>query len=404
MSIKRSYRVLLLLLKVKFGKLIRQKDKRIAEILTILVMGHHLGQDTVSAICERLEIPKHQIYTELRQMNVQQWRKLFTGIFDEYALEELQEVFGKSASTISRAKIVLSIDDSVLRRWRAGALGYIGKWWSGQFKRLVIGQDVILITLKIKERVIPVRMWLMSKKGRCNNRHERVGRLVKQLGQQWKDKGLDISKITLTMDAGYADKKLIDWLRQVGFTKLIVGAKKNYKIRSHRSKTKATRKLEEILSVEQVEQAAEEAWAVDEKVAIYQAISPTFGRITVMARYMLGKMRYVFAYSLHRAAEIFGLWRAHYRIEQVFKRLKQYLGWGKSRLRAPQGAHANVVLPFLAYYIVLCLQKQFKNVTFEKIIRNMNFWDKEDILEILQNLDVEHLHSELLNTHSASSS
>jgi len=403
-SIKRSYKVLLLLLKVKFGKLVRQKDKRIAEILSILILGDHLGQDTVSSICERLGIPKHQIYGELRQMSVDQWRRLFNGLFDEYACEELAEVLSKSASTVSRAKIVMSIDDSVLRRWQGGALGYIGKWWSGQFKRLVLGQDVVLITLKIKDRVIPVRMWLMSKKGRCNNRHERVGKLIEQLAQKWKAKGLDISKITLTMDAGYADRKLIDWLKQMGFTKLIVGAKKNYKIRSYRSRTKNTRQVAQILSVEKLQQAPDEAWAVDEKIAIYQAISPTFGRITVMARYMVGKMRYVFAHGLHRAAEIFGLWRAHYRIEQVFKRLKQYLAWGKSRLRGVQGAHANVILPFLAYYIVVFLQKQFKNVTFEKIIRTMNFWDKEVITEILHFLDVEHLHCDLLNNPSNSSS
>ena len=146
------------------------------------------------------------------------------------------------------------------------------------------------------------------------------------------------------------------------------------------------------MSEEKLLKAPEASWAVNEKVLVYQGISPTFGRVTVLSRYMLGKPRYVFAHGVNRAAEIFSIWKAHYRIEQVFKRLKQYLAWGKSRLRGNQGAHANVIIPFLAYFVVVVLQGRLKNVTFEKIIQTMNFWDCFDILDILECMDVEHFH------------
>lgn len=258
MTIKGEYKGILLILKTKFGKLVRQKNKNIAEILLLITFGHHLGQDTISAICERLQIPRHQIYNQLKQMNVQEWRKLFNNLFNEHATEELKKIFSKSESSQSRAKIALSIDDSVLRRW-GGTLGYIGKWWSGQFKHIVLGQDIILVTLKINDSVIPVRMWIMSKKGRYTKGHDRVGLLMEGLAKDWSCKGLDVSKIAVTADAGYADHKLINRMKNAGFKKILTGAKKNYKIRSHRSTTKATWQVGEVLNKEKLEQAPDTA-------------------------------------------------------------------------------------------------------------------------------------------------
>ncbi len=402
MTIKGEYKGILLLLKAKFGKLIRQKNKGVGEVLLVIVLGLHLGHDTISALCEKLLIPRHQIYNQLKKLSLREWRRLFQAVFEDFATEELGELFEKSAATQSRANIMLSIDDSVLRRW-GGTLGYIGKWWSGQFKHIVLGQDVVLITLKIDQLIIPVRMWIMSKKGRCNHRHERVVRLLESLAQHWQAQGIDVGKIAVTADAGYASKSLVVRIQGQGFKKVLTGVKKHYRIRSHRSKIKKTKALSEVLTKEGLQNQPITAWGVDEKIAIYQGISPTQGRVTVCARYMLGKVRYVFAYQIHRGAEIYKLWKGHYRIEQVFKRLKQYLAWGKARLRRNEGAHANVILPFIAYFVVLILQKRLKNVTFEKIIQTMNFWESPDICEILKCIDVEHFHCELLAKASLSS-
>ena len=161
-NLKREYKVLLQILKTKFGKILRNHPTQLQEIILVIILGHHLGLDTISAICARLGIPKHQIYSELRQMKVSQWRKLFVGIFNDLAIDKLQDLQSKSVSTQSRAAVVLSLDDSVLRRC-GGVLGYLGIWWSGQFKRIVNGQDVVLAVVTIKGQALPVRFWIMSK-------------------------------------------------------------------------------------------------------------------------------------------------------------------------------------------------------------------------------------------------
>ena len=72
-------------------------------------------------------------------------------------VNSLKEFQGKSAATHSRRRVTISVDDTVVGRLgRAIALTY--SWWSGRAKKVIRGQNILCITIKIGAAVIPLAL------------------------------------------------------------------------------------------------------------------------------------------------------------------------------------------------------------------------------------------------------
>jgi len=389
MKIKSEYTKLVVIFKEKFSKELRHKNYAAIEVLQILMIGLLLDWNTVYEVSEMLNIPKDKLYNELATFKLRDWRKLFRNLFDKLAIKKLQKLQGQSDSTWSRAGVQISVDDSVIRRY-GKTLSFLGKWWSGQFHEVLNGQDIVLIILKIGEEIIPIRFFLMSKRGRYTNRHKVVENLMKSISEKWTSAGIDIKNIPISMDAGYADHIEIEEINKLGFQKILFGVKKNYRVTKKRTKH-MNFNLNEIITKQDIKNAETKGkWAINENVCIFKGRSDCFGLVTVMGRFMLGKMRYCFAKNIYRTAEILRVWKQHHWIEEVFKRLKHLLSWGKYRLRGNDGAYASIVLSFFAYYAVLFLQKQ-TGLTFGQIIREFEKWKCEDVNEIFEPLNLQYI-------------
>ena len=256
------------------------------------------------------------------------------------------------------------------------------------------GHDVVLLVLKLGKQVIPVGFWLMSKQGRLSNRHQRVGRLIEQLAARWKEAGIALSRIPVSCDSGFADKELVDTIRKAGFARVVMGVKGSYRLYPGRAKKKSG-SVCEALGREDV--SREPGWALSETVGFRSGTSPTFGKVTLLARIMLGKVRRVFAFGVYRACEVLRIWKAHHWSEEVFKRLKDLLHWGSYRLRGKTGAYAGIVIPFLAYFVLLRLQ-HLTSHTFARICQAIEQWALKDIESLLQTWSVEHFHLSLAPT------
>lgn len=378
------------LLRNKFAGELSRKDPKVVDTLLILVLSLHLGWDTVSEAAKRLSVPKGRLYEALKELGVNEWLRLFDAAFEELAIQALTRVQSQSDATWSRAGVVLAIDDSVIRRW-GKLLSYLGTWWSGQFHHVLKGQDIVMAVLRVGDEVIPAHFKLMSTKGKMNNRHKRVARMVEQLALKWKGAGIDIARIPVSMDAGYADSDLIEAIRGAGFTKVITGAKANYIIYPDRSKKHKDR-LDKYLDREHINSEGE--WGISEPVGFLKGTSPTFGNVKVCARFVLGKVRRVFAFGIHRVAEIVNVWKSHHWVEQFFKRMKHLLSWGSYRLRDMSGAHASIVIPFLSYYLLLRLQQRMGS-TFDKIIDAIKQMAYNDINALIAFWKVETLKLKL---------
>jgi hypothetical protein len=350
----------------------------------MLVLSLLLGWDTVHEVAQRLGIPRNQLYGALKKLDIGDWHKLFAEAFQNCAIEALFEIQSKSDATWSRAGVVLAIDDSVIRRW-GQVLSYLGKWWSGQFHRVLSGHDVVVAVLKVGSQVIPAGFWLMSPKGRLNNRHKRAKRIVEQLAERWKKAGIRIERIPVTMDAGYADSALIKAIRKAGFERVIMGAKGDYRLYPRRSKKRSSL-LRELLKKSDIEE--EPGWGTTEASGFLKGTSPTFGRVSVCARFILGKVRRVFAFGVYRACEILNIWKNHHWVEELFKRLKHLLSWGSYRLQGKSGAYAAVVIPLLAYFVLLMLQQR-TGKTFACILRAIEQWAYIDIASMFKDWNIE---------------
>lgn len=393
MQLEQEYARIAGLLHLKFGGALRHRSTAVREVVVILVLSLLLGWDTVHQVARRLGLSKDQLYDRLKALTLSDWQKLFSSAFEALAIEHLLEAQSKSAATWSRLEVVLSFDDSVVRKW-GKLLSYLGLWWSGQFHRVLRGHDVVLLVLKVGKQVIPVGFWLMSKQGRLSNRHQRVGRLIEQLASRWKEAGIDLSRIPVSCDSGFADQELVEAIRKVGFPKVVMGVKGHYRLYPGRAKKQAMARSQ---ALGRADFSREPGWALRETVGWCSGTSPTFGKVTVLARMMLGKVRRVFAFGVSRACEILRIWKAHHWIEEVFKRLKDLLHWGSYRLRGNTGAYAGIVIPFLAYCVLLMLQHRTGH-TFAGICQAIQQWALKDIDSLLQTWSVEHFHLSLATT------
>jgi hypothetical protein len=83
------------------------------------------------------------------------------------ALEPIRETLAKSASTQSRNRITISVDNTVLKRC-GQFLSYVYSWWSGQYNRTLDGQNLLAITIRIGQIVISLSIRTVSKQGQAN--------------------------------------------------------------------------------------------------------------------------------------------------------------------------------------------------------------------------------------------
>ena len=97
-------------------------------------------------------------------MSLYLWQHLFVRIGCSIALEAIREVVSKSASTLSRLCIVISVDDTFVFRY--GTILPTHPIGGRQAKQPMRGQNILGITIKIGERIIPLNMRLISKQGR----------------------------------------------------------------------------------------------------------------------------------------------------------------------------------------------------------------------------------------------
>jgi hypothetical protein len=67
----------------------------------------------------------------------------------------IRERLAMSPATLSRARITISVDDAVIDRLgRVIRLTY--SWFSGKHKKVVRGQNIIAMTVKVDGRIIPL--------------------------------------------------------------------------------------------------------------------------------------------------------------------------------------------------------------------------------------------------------
>lgn len=324
------------------------------EVMLMLAVGHVFGVYTPNQLSEILGIPKSKLYEEVKNWSIYQWRRMLILVGCEFALRELKEVREKSESTKSRKRITLSVDDTVLQRC-GKILSLTYSWYSGRVKKIVRGQNILGIVIRIGKVVIPLALRPVGKQGCANTSKPEIFKdMIEEVEEFFRKEGIDITEYPITFDSWYGSMELVTLLQNIGFTQILIHGKNNLVFTIKGVKKPLSEHKKEI-------ELREGEWGCgDIPTARVKAKNPTFGELILLFFRQAGQCRVVMVFGRKlRACEILNIWHQHNGIEQFWKNLKSILHLQRMSLRGREGCYAVIAIKLLAYLIMLYLSKKF---------------------------------------------
>lgn len=342
-----------------FSNVFSFNSNNAVEVLLMLAYGHIFEIFTPNQLAQTLGIDKNKVYSAIKEWSVFLSRKLLFLIGCHIASMLIKYANSKSPSTLSRLRITLCVDDTVVNR--AGKLiSLTYSWFSSKHDNPINGQNIIAITIKIGDRIIPLNV--RPVKGRGNTSKPAIFKdMLDEVLNFFQQAGIDLTKFPITFDSWYGSKPLIDMLSEVGFTTIEIHAKSNYVFTIDGKKQKLSAHKKDI-------KFDESAWGCDGiPVARKAAESPTFGKVLLLFFKDGEKVKCVMVFGRKlRASEIMSIWKQHHSIECFWRRLKTDLQIHKVRMRDREGVYAMVGIKVVAYFLMEHLSFQM-GMTFHQL-------------------------------------
>jgi hypothetical protein len=368
---------------IMFGSEFRQGKQEAFETLMLLAVAHCFKCYNPKEFADFVGIPYQRVYTELQTWSLYYVREMLVRFLVHQAEEELTEVLSKSAATKSRAGITLSVDNSVIDRM-GKLLRCTWSWYSGRWKKVVTGQDLLGIVLTINGKVFPLYLWFCSKQGRDNtDKPSLLLSMLTRLKQEFMDRNLSLTTIPITLDSWFVSADMKQSLRDLGFTKIIIAGKGNYVFTIGHEKHRASVWKQKL-------PLKSSLWGIDVAACRVKAVSPTFGEIVVFFyRKSTTRNYYLMDFSPTplRGAEIWHIWTQHVWIEWFWKMLKTVFKITAMRLRGV-GLYTGLLIKVLAYLLVLRVKahRKWSKFSFVQLMRHIQ---REGTLQALMQ---EHFH------------
>jgi len=372
---------------VKFNQLFRSGKIEVFEPIMILAISHAYGCFNPKQLADFLGVNHQKIYTEISSWTPYKLKKVLKLMMINMAVEQLQIIEKKSNSTQSRANITLAIDDSVIDR--------VGKrlrctftWYSGRWKKVVNGQNMLGIILTMNGKAMPIGLKYCSKQGRKNtDKPSILIAMLKEIKEECLKENIDITKYPITLDSWYVSKTLKEQLYELGFTKIIVAGKGSYVFEGENFRGKGSEWKKRV-------DYQKNQWGIDVPCVRKKLLNPTFGELNLLffqksnsSCYLLMNLSSI---SL-RAAEIWRIWAAHNIIEQFWKILKSVLKIAEMKLRK-QGIYTGLLIKVIIYLMLLSIQfmPSFRRLSLTQIMRKIESTTR--LLDVIK----EHFHHDFL--------
>jgi hypothetical protein len=336
-------------------------DQESVEILLMLAYGHMFDIFTPNQLIQTLGLDKNNVYDAINSWSIYHLRKLFLNAGLAQAKELVAETLAKSPATQSRMRITLSVDDTVIDRM-GNVMSLTYSWFSGRHHDVVKGQNIIAITMKIGERVIPLCIRPVGKQGRGNTSKPDIFReMIHQLVEVFGQEGIDLTDFPITFDSWYGSDDLVKILKEEGFDQILIHAKGNYVFTIDGRKQKLSLHKKEI-------QLDDSAWGCKGiPVARKESESPTFGKVILVFFMDCSKLKCLMVFGRKlRACETISIWKQHNSIEHFWRRLKYDLQIHRMRMRSRQGVYATVAVKLVAYLVIEKISSMTR-MTFQQV-------------------------------------
>jgi hypothetical protein len=347
----------------------RQGHRIAFEVLMALAFAHFFGFYNPKQLADFLDIPHPKLYAQLKDCSLYYIKEILVRFMVKQAVEHLKPALSKSAATQSRSGMTLSIDNSVIDRL-GKLLRCTWSWYSGRHHEVVRGQDLLGIVLTIHHIALPLHLLFCPKQGRYNtNKADLLIFMLSRLKAEFAREGVDLTKISLTMDSWFVSQPLRTRLHRLGFTKIIIAGKSNYTFTIDSKKQKASQWKKDLV-------LHDPQWGIDVPSCRVRGHSPTFGSIilfffqksTTRSFYLMN-----FSQVSMRGAEIWHIWKQHHLIECFWKILKSIFHIRSMQLQG-NGLYTALLIKVLAYLLAIRLKahRPFSQLTITQIMRHLS--------------------------------
>lgn len=371
-----------------FSAEFRKNKTEVFQTVMFLSLAHFFGFYNPCQLADYIGVSKQELYRKLKELSLYQIKEIQLCFMVKQAAERLNQLSGKSAATLSRAAVTLSVDNSVIDRF-GRMLRCTYTWYSGRWKKTLNGHDLLGIVLTVGGTAIPLSLLFCSKQGRANtSKPTLLISMLTRLKEEFRKEGIDITAYPITLDSWFVSEDLRKKLILLGFKKIILAGKGNYTFNIKTGKENKKMKASEWKKHFKLK-AGE--WGINVPSVRVKAKSPTFGEVVLFFYKKSSTRNYYlidFSEKPGRGAEIWNIWKQHHIIECFWRLIKSTFQIKSMRLQG-DGLYVGLLIKLLSYLLVSRLQflPEFAKLSMEQVMRKIRReYDLEALME-------EHFHA-----------
>ena len=364
---------------------LRSQQKLLGKIVGVMFPAL-FGCRTPSELCRVRGWDKNWPSRILGALPKRSWIKRLRRLGLEVLVPLWRHVETKSPATQSRWQWTWAIDDSVFKKY-GQQLELVGRWWSGQQKRVLSGIDGLLLVVVIGDGklVVPVDFAIrrpdpVGPGAPCRDKLHWTRTMIDERLAALRRRGLALPAPLIMGDSWFGDSKLMQHVRHQHQGTLLVEGKRSYTFTFADGRQVKGQDLIEDMTWPW----REHPWEPRVRYARLRATSPTYGEVTVVIVDEPGQDRFYLLcmQTTLSAPQLIRRWRRRTWIEFVFRTLKHLLATEACQVHSEDAYYGHLVLRLMASFVlfytsrVLCKGR----LTMEEIIFSLkHYWRFVDL-------------------------
>ena len=344
------------------------------------------GCRTSSELCRVRGWDKHWPSRLLEALPKRSWLKRLRRLGLEVLEPLWRHVHDKSPATQSRWQWTCVWDDSVFHKY-GEQLGLVGRWWSGQQKRVLSGIDGLLLLVVIGDGrlVVPVDCAIRRPDpkgpgGPCRDKLTWARLMLDERLTAFRRRGVDLPPPMVVADSWFSDSKLMQHVHDAHHGTVLVEGKGSYIF----TLADGRRVKGSDLTQGEAWPWRQHPWEPHVRYVRLRATSPTYGKVTVV---IVDEPRQDRFYLLClettlSAPQLIRRWRRRSWIEFVFRTLKHLLATEACQVRSEDAYYGHLVLRLMASFILFYTSRVIckGRLTMEEMIFSLkHYWRFVDL-------------------------
>jgi len=344
------------------------------------------GCRTSSELCRVRGWDKHWPSRLLEALPKRSWLKRLRRLGLEVLEPLWRHVHDKSPATQSRWQWTWVWDDSVFHKY-GEQLGLVGRWWSGQQKRVLSGIDGLLLLVVIGDGrlVVPVDFAIRRPDpkgpgGPCRDKLTWARLMLDERLTAFRRRGVDLPPPMVVADSWFSDSKLMQHVHDEHQGTVLVEGKGSYIF----TLADGRRVKGSDLTQGEAWPWRQHPWEPHVRYVRLRATSPTYGKVTVVIVDEPRQDRFslLCLETTLSAPQLIRRWRRRSWIEFVFRTLKHLLATEACQVRSEDAYYGHLVLRLMASFILFYTSRVIckGRLTMEEMIFSLkHYWRFVDL-------------------------